>query len=110
MLLDKRSALNFEWPLAAAVLALCGMGLVILYSAGFDPETQMSVPMKRQAAAMGVGWAAFLAIGFLSVNFWKRWAFILFGFGCMLLAIIDTVGIAAGGARRWLDLGGGVRM
>ena len=35
--INRRVVANFDWTLAAAMLMLCGLGLAIIYSAGFDP-------------------------------------------------------------------------
>lgn len=103
--LEKRLGASFDWPLTFCMIALCAVGLVVLASAGHDAQLDESRAMERQAAAMGVGLLAFFGASIASSNFWKRWAYFAFAGGCLLLFAIDAFGVAAGGARRWLDLG-----
>ena len=103
--IEKRLASNVDWSLFAAMLGICVIGLIVLYSAGYNPDTGTSSPMKKQAFAMGVGLVGFFTAMFMNINFWRRWAYAMFVVGCLLLAAILGMGVVAGGARRWLDLG-----
>ena len=95
-----------DWPLTIAMLLLCTIGLGVLYSAGYNPDTGSSSQMNRQAISIGIGFGGFLICMLFSPNFWKRYSYLLYFIGCGLLVLILVSGVVAGGARRWLDLGG----
>lgn len=104
--LDRRVLGNFDWLLSGAVLLLCCAGLGVLMSAGHVPEKNFSPTMERQLASMGAGLAAFVAALTLNPSFLRRWAFVFYIVGCLLLAAVLGGGVVAGGARRWLSFGG----
>ncbi len=97
---------NFDWALLLAVTLLCGTGLVVLYSAGYDAEAEKSMQMEKQAYSMLVGFAVYMVCTFFNTVFWRRWAYLIFVGGCVLLGIVLTKGYLAKGATRWLEIGG----
>jgi rod shape determining protein RodA len=103
---DKRQISSFDWLLVIAMLLLCAIGLVVIYSAGYDPQLETSRPMIKQAVSMGIGLALFIACVFINPTFWRRCAWFFYIMGCLLLVAVLMKGIVAGGARRWLELGG----
>ena len=103
--LDRRILGNFDWKMLLALLSICGVSLVTLYSAGFNADLQSSPQMRKQAIAMGAGTIAFVFCSLVNTNFWRRWCWVLFGIGCCALMILDFAGIVAKGSRRWLELG-----
>ncbi len=106
MFKSKRIALSIDWPLTLTVLALCTVGLGALYSAGFNEQLGYSAQMKRQAMSMGVGLLCFLICMLIKPEIWKRNAYLVYLLGCGLLTAILFSGVVAGGARRWLEIGG----
>jgi len=103
---SKRLSLNPDWPLTLTVLALCAVGLGALYSAGYSEKLGYSAQMKRQAMSMGVGFVCFLVCMLVRPELWKRNAYLVYLLGCGLLTAILFSGVVAGGARRWLEIGG----
>ena len=106
MPLDRRVIANIDWPLFLLMTTLVCIGLVVLYSAGFDPDTGVSRPMLQQATSFGVGLAAFFFCMFLQTSFWRRWAYLFYAVCCIMLLAILFRGVIAGGAQRWLEVGG----
>ncbi len=102
----KSISTRFDWPLGIAVFLLCSVGLLTLYSAGFNVDSGASAPMQRQAISMGIGLVAFLICMSFSPGFWNRYSYVIYFIGCVLLTAIFFTGVVAGGARRWLDIGG----
>ncbi len=103
---ERRVLTNFDWYLFISVLLLCAAGLGVLYSAGYNSELASSPPMEKQAASMALGLIGFFIGLVLHNNFWRRGAWVFYVIGCLLLVAILATGVVAGGARRWLDLGG----
>jgi rod shape determining protein RodA len=103
--INKKTFTYIDWQLVLLIICICSAGLLVLSSAGFNFKTEQSEPMKKQALAMSLGAIAFVMMMALSPVFWKRWAYVLYGIGVTLLVGVLTLGIVAGGARRWIDLG-----
>ena len=103
---DKRQISSFDWLLVVSMLLLCGIGLGVIYSAGYDPQTETSGSAIRQAVSMGIGLVMFVICVFINPGFWRRSAWFFYVFGVGLLALVLMKGVVAGGARRWLDFGG----
>ncbi|MCC6933754.1 MAG: rod shape-determining protein RodA [Deltaproteobacteria bacterium] len=96
---------KFDWKLLVLALIICAMSLIVLYSAGFDFEEKQSFSMTAQCLNIIVGLIAFFCCAILSPEFWRRWSYLIYGFGCVLLVLVFGIGVVGGGARRWLDFG-----
>jgi len=88
------------------MLGLCWAGLVILYSAGYNPDTGESLAMYRQLYAMGIGLASFFICMYLSSSFWRQATVPVYLAGILLLGYILFEGVIAGGAQRWIEMHG----
>lgn len=104
--INKRSFSQIDWQIIVPTFLLCACGLLIVYSAGFDPKKELSKPAENQVLSMGIAFVCFFISMFLNTKFWKKAAYPIYVIGCILLIMIITKGVVAGGARRWLDLGG----
>lgn len=104
--MERRFLSSIDWALVVATTLLCLSGLVLLYSAGYSADLKTSPPMNRQALSMAAGLAALLVGAILPPSFWRRWTWALYAAGCALLVLILVDGVVAGGARRWLAIGG----
>ncbi|SDX41154.1 rod shape determining protein RodA [Allochromatium warmingii] len=93
--------LHIDAPLMTGLLALCGFGLVVLYSAG-DHEW---IVIERQVIRLGMAFAFMLAIAQIHSRQLKRWSLALYGFGVLMLIAVLIVGDIGKGAQRWLDFG-----
>ena len=96
------------------VLALLGIGVVMVFSASFprayyDPGHvtggNAAYYFTRQLiyALLGVG--LMLVCSRLPMSFYRRWAFPFLGFTILLLALVHLIGVRANGSRRWLGVG-----
>ena len=100
---DKRGSrsLHIDLPLLLILISLCGVGLLVLYSA----SGQNLFYVKRQALLMLIGFGAMFAVAQFPMRFWERWSFVFYGIGLMSLLAVLFFGVGAKGAQRWLDLG-----
>ena len=87
--------------LALLVLAVMGVGLVVLSSADDSGHLQL----RRQAVYMVAGLMVMLVTAQFSPRFLARWSWWLYGLAVVLLLAVDLMGSDAKGARRWLELG-----
>lgn len=98
---ERRLYFHIDWLLIGAVLALCGMGLAMIYSttggAGRVYWTQVY--------ALGLGLVAMavcLLIDYRSLADKSHWLYL-----AMIVALVGVLffGSVRGGSRRWIDLG-----
>jgi len=84
------------------LLALCGFGLFVLYSAS---EQDIGY-VQRQAVRMGAGFGVMILLAQLRPRTFDRlgpWAYVA---GTGLLVGVLLFGVGAKGAQRWLEFGG----
>ncbi len=105
-MLERRLYRHIDWLLLLAVLVLCVIGVVMIYSTTYDPTTGLAgSQVSTQLWALGLGLIGFIVM--LSVDY--RW----FSDSTVLicLALLAALGYAlmfgttGGGARRWIGLG-----
>jgi rod shape determining protein RodA len=92
------------------------LGLVVLYSAGYDPDSTIdlfgwfelnfrSSACFKQAMYLLVGLFV-MAIGMsIPSHVFHRYSFVLYGISIVLLLLVAGFGVVVNGSRRWLDLG-----
>jgi len=95
------TGLHLDGPLVVGLLAVCGFGMVVLYSAGgLDPDL-----ILRQCVRIGVAGLAMLIIAQIHPKFLRMWAPWMFAIGVGLLILVLVMGVVGKGAQRWLDFG-----
>ena len=92
---------GFDATLMIAVLLLCGIGLVTMYSAGYDYGNRFSEHARNMALAFGV---LFVAAQVSPQNL-MRIAVPLYTVGVTLLVATALFGLTKKGATRWLNIG-----
>lgn len=92
---------GFDAPLALAIALLAAIGLVSMYSAGFDHGTRFVDHGRNMLIALGV---MFLASQVPPQKL-ERIALPLYVLGVLLLVATELFGITRKGATRWLDIG-----
>ena len=93
--------LHLDVPLLLGLLALCGFGLTVLFSA----TDQSSGQVERQLLRLGLAFAVMFAVAQMPPRLLQHWSLPLFGLGVLLLLAVLVVGDVGKGAQRWLDLG-----
>ncbi|MCX8117189.1 MAG: putative lipid II flippase FtsW [Desulfobacterota bacterium] len=103
---------RFDFILLGAALILTGIGIVMVYSTSAilagDRFGDPYYFLKRQALYAGAGCLAMILMWFIPHGFWRRMAYPIFFASVLLLVavLIPGVGHKAGGAMRWLKIGG----
>jgi rod shape determining protein RodA len=94
---------DFDLPLLIAVLLLATIGLVAMYSAGYDHGTRFADHGRNMLLALGV---LFLASQ-VSPQKLQQLAVPLYLFGLALLIVtaLPGIGVTKKGATRWLNVG-----
>ena len=93
--------LHIDIPLLFGVALLCGMGLVILYSAGGQ---DMDVVI-RQGVRMLIAILLMFAVAQFTPTQLERWSLWIYLVGVALLIVVLYIGYIGKGAQRWLDVG-----
>ena len=92
--------LHLDAPLLLALVAVSGLGLMVLYSAGGEDMDLLG----RQLIRLAIAFTTMFAIAQISPRLLLRitpWAFAI---GILLLLAVLIGGETSGGARRWLNL------
>ncbi len=114
--IDRRLLASFDWILLFNILAIISLGLVILYSAGYNPDSNgilvfgYNLPIKSAAFAkqltyLALGFFIFLFTLFIPPSFLQKIAYPLFIISFLALIFVLTLGLLSHGSKRWFDLG-----
>ncbi len=90
-----------DLPLLLALLAVSGLGLIVLYSAG---QRDLNLVIG-QAMRLGLGFVIMLILAQVPPHYFRFWSPWIYLVGILLLLAVMAVGDISKGARRWLDLG-----
>jgi rod shape determining protein RodA len=96
------SRLHIDLPLLIALLILCGMGVVILYSAGGHDSSVIYGQILR----FGMAFILMLLVAQVPPARLERWSIWIYLLGIILLVLVLNFGTVSKGAQRWLSFGG----
>ena len=107
---------GIDWPLVTLTLLIPMLGLIVLYSAGFDPDQTRPyfdfLPFATQSHAFVkqclflVAGVTVMTIGALIPTEWLQKIAYPFYWVCIgLLLWVDLFGIVVNGSQRWINLG-----
>ena len=101
-MLERRLYFHVDWALVVALLALCGMGILMIYSA-----TQSSAPRLyiSQLYALGLGGVALVVMLAIDYRTLADRSHLIYVAVLGLLLYVLFFGVVRGGARRWIPLG-----
>lgn len=92
---------HIDGPLLSGVLLICGLGLVVLYSAvGENLDLWL-----QQCVRLGVGLVALFVAAQVPPGVMRRWTPWGYAAGLLLLGLVLLRGEIGQGAQRWLDVG-----
>ncbi|MFN9745315.1 MAG: rod shape-determining protein RodA [Betaproteobacteria bacterium] len=92
---------GFDGPLFLAIGLLAAIGLVVMYSAGFDSGTRFADHGRNMLIALGV----IFLVAQVPPQKLERLAVPLYLLGVALLLAVEFFGVTRKGATRWLDVG-----
>ncbi|KAB8191722.1 rod shape-determining protein RodA [Lysobacter maris] len=98
--LTARFARTLDWPLLAALLALMGIGLAVLYSAGGQSMSLVIAQGGRFAVGLGALWA----LSRVSPAQLRNWTPLVFGLSLVPLLAVLFIGTGKHGSH-WINLG-----
>lgn len=98
---------NFDWTLLLIVLGIILIGLLNLYSTGYNqayPRQDYVYVRQLQWIAVGL---LFMAVAFsIDYRVISRYAYLIYGISIVLLLVVFFYGYATRGSQRWILLGG----
>ena len=92
---------GFDLPLLLALLTLAAIGLVAMYSAGYDSGTRFGSHARNMLFALGV----LFVVAQIPPQRLARLAVPLYALGVGLLVATMLFGVTKKGATRWLHIG-----
>ena len=96
----------FDFVLALSAVLLVAMGIVFIYSSGFNSESLVrSREYIKQIVWGGTGCALMLALVFIDYRIFARYAAGTFIAVCALLVLTRLFGKEVSGARSWIGVG-----
>lgn len=113
---DRSLPLQFDWILLALTAAIPIGGLIVLYSAGFDPEyvhevlgwevlTVRSQIFLKQLVFFCGGLAALGIAMSIPARLWFRFSYVIYFIFLLLLVAVLVYGTVTNGSKRWLSFG-----
>ncbi|MFZ5448660.1 MAG: rod shape-determining protein RodA [Thermodesulfobacteriota bacterium] len=102
---DRRLVQNFDWVLLALVLMIVGMGIINLYSAGFNRQTGDTPLYVKQLYWLAVGLGVLCLILFVDYRHLEKISYTMYLLSIIMLVAVMFAGKMVYGSRRWLALG-----
>ena len=94
--------LHLNWALIVLILAVCGFGVVMLWSVAGG---RFDVWADAQLTRIGAGFVVMIAFAMVPIWFWRNVAGLAYGVALVLLVAVEVAGAIGMGAQRWIDLG-----
>ena len=91
---------KIDYPLLILLIALSCIGLIILYSS----EGQSAELLWKQVWRLAIGFAGFIVFASVPLIVYRRWAWLSYAVGLILLIFVLIIGEVGRGAQRWLNL------
>lgn len=116
MQIDRRLIANFDWPLLILAASIPLVGLIVLFSAAYDPDATQPIfgfiPLFVQSPAF-IKQILFLIVGvciafvasLVSPQRLSKFAYAFYGACVFLLVAVLLFGVVIKGSRRWIDFG-----
>lgn len=102
----KKYLLETDFVLLGTVLVLAFIGVISIYSAGYNPYTQETDSYyKRQLVWLLLGLISFFVMSYINYRKLVRLVPIIYGLGLLVLLIVLVLGHIKMGAQRWIGIG-----
>ncbi|MCP3971655.1 MAG: rod shape-determining protein RodA [Rhodobacteraceae bacterium] len=94
--------LHMNWALTLLLIAVAGIGFVMLYSVAGGSLSPWAEPQMKRFA---VGMVMMFTVAMVPIWFWRNVAGLAYGLSILLLVLVEIIGVEGMGAQRWIDLG-----
>ena len=106
---DRPRTQDFDWALLAIVAAINAIGVLEIYSSTHAAPNMAGLQWK-QLTWIGIGVVGMFLISRIDYHTLMDQAPALYMFGLATLLVVLAIGHSRFGARRWVNLGGGVNL
>ncbi|MDA0924444.1 MAG: rod shape-determining protein RodA [Proteobacteria bacterium] len=97
-----RKILYINWPLIVLLIAVAGVGFLMLTSVAGGRISRWAEPQMERFA---LGFVLMLIVAMVPIWFWRNVSALAFGLSVLLLLFVEFFGAVGMGAQRWIDLG-----
>ncbi len=97
-----RKVTHLHWPLILVLMAISGIGFLMLYSVAGGSFTPWA---ETQMQRFVIGLVLMFIIAMVPIWFWRNMSVLTFLFSLALLVFVEFYGVTGMGAQRWIDLG-----
>ncbi|SFO12077.1 cell elongation-specific peptidoglycan biosynthesis regulator RodA [Roseovarius lutimaris] len=94
--------LHLNWPLVVLLMAVAGVGFLMLYSVAGGSLSPWAEPQMKRFA---LGFAIMLMVAMVPIWFWRNMSLLAYLISVALLIAVALFGIEGKGAQRWIDIG-----
>jgi rod shape determining protein RodA len=101
---ERRLYYHIDWALVAAIVALCALGVLMIYSTTFDPTRGTSRLYATQLYAILIGMGALVFMLSIDYRTFTDKSHLIYIGVCALLLYVMFFGMVQMGARRWIPL------
>lgn len=105
--LDRKHLENIDFMLFLTMVVITSIGVVAIYSAGYDPVTStVKNYYVRQIYWLVIGYMLFFIFSAIGHKKLVKYAYVFYILGILVLLAVLIMGHVGMGARRWIALGG----
>src|SRR5207253_5364208 len=101
---ERRLYYHIDWPLIIAIIALCSLGVLMIYSTTFDPTRGTARMYTTQLYAIVIGMGALVFMLSIDYRTFTDKSHLIYIGVCALLLYVMFFGTVQMGARRWIPL------
>lgn len=102
----KKYLLDTDYLLLATVVSLSVIGIIFIYSAGYNPYTGVTNAFyKKQIIWLILGIISFFVVSYINYKQLVKFAPFIYGIGITFLLIVLLLGLIKMGAQRWIGIG-----
>jgi rod shape determining protein RodA len=101
---ERRLYYHIDWALVIAIVALCALGVLMIYSTTFDPTRGTSRMYVTQLYAIVIGMGALVFMLSIDYRTFTDKSHLIYIGVCALLLYVMFFGMVQMGARRWIPL------
>ena len=97
-----RKILHLNWALVLLLVAVAGLGFLMLFSVAGGSMTPWVQPQMQR---FGLGLVLMFVVAMVPIWFWRNLSALAYAVSVILLLVVEFFGIVGMGAQRWIDLG-----
>jgi rod shape determining protein RodA len=101
---ERRLYYHIDWALVGTVLALCALGVLMIYSTTYDPTRGTSRMYITQLYAIAIGLVAMVVMLTIDYRTFTDKSHLIYIGICAALVYVMLFGMVQMGARRWIPL------